>query len=177
MDADTGWVGGWGDARFVGGFSSATTDGGRTWTDANEIGHFINRFRFVGDPPRVGYASGLSVYKFTDEPVPAAVAPPVPTPARRLLEDRQPVEADTPLQLQVSVAEGAAGLVVNIWERFGALVRTLAEETWPAAGARTVEWDLTDDDGRPLEPGLYIVRVTVDDVSESRIVRVRAPRS
>ena len=179
VDADTGWVGGWGDARFVGGFSSATADGGRTWTDANEIGRFINRFRFVGDPPQVGYASGLSVYKFSDEPVPAAAAAAAraPAPARRLLDDRQPVETDTPLQLQVSVAEGAAGLVVNIWERFGALVRTLADETWPAAGARTVEWDLTDDDGRPLEPGLFIVRVTVDEVSESRIVRVRAAPS
>jgi hypothetical protein len=34
------------------GLSSATTDGGRNWQDANDIGRFINRFRFFGDPGR-----------------------------------------------------------------------------------------------------------------------------
>ena len=175
IDENTGWIGGWGDAEFIGGFSSATADGGQAWADANEIGLFINRFRFIGDPIRVGYASGLSVYKYSDEPVPAAAAR-APAPAPVLLDDREPVEIDPPLQLPVSVPEGASQLIVNIWERFGAHVRLLVDETSPAPGPRTLEWDLTGDDGRPLEPGRYIVRVTVDDVAESRIVRMRPTR-
>ncbi len=173
LDANTGWVGGWGDARFVGGFSSSTVDGGRQWDDANQIGRFINRFRFLGNPLEVGYAAGLTVYKYTNEPLPLATereAAPPPV----LLEDREPVEVEPPLQLRVSVPEGAPKLVVNVWERFGEHVRRLVDEESPAAGPRTVEWDLTGDDGRPLEPGRFLVRVTAGDVSESRIVRMAA---
>ncbi len=171
VDETTGWVGGWGDADFVGGFSSATLDGGRSWTDANHIGRFINRFRFIGDPVQVGYAAGLSIYKYSDEPV-ADAAERAPTPAPVLLDERAPVETAPPLRLQVSVPEGASRFVVNIWERFGELVRHLVDEASPAAGPMTVEWDHTDDDGQTLEPGRFIVRVTVDGQSESRIVRI-----
>jgi photosystem II stability/assembly factor-like uncharacterized protein len=176
VDADMGWVGGWGDAEFVGGFSSSTVDGGRDWDDANHIGRFINRFRFLGDPIEVGYAAGLSVYKYSAEPVPSA-AERAPIPAPVLLDDREPVEVDPPLRLHVSVPDRASRLVVNVWERFGEHVRQLVDEASPAAGPRTIEWDLTGDDGRPLEPGRFIVRVTVDDLSESRIVRMAPPRA
>ncbi|HSH59598.1 MAG TPA: YCF48-related protein [Acidimicrobiales bacterium] len=176
VDEHTGWVGGWGDADFVGGFSSATLDGGRSWTDANHIGRFINRFRFIGNPVQVGYAAGLSIYKYSDEPVPGA-AERAPTPAPVLLDEREPVEIAPPLRLQVSVPAGASRFVVNIWERFGELVRHLVDETSPDAGPKTVEWDLTDDDGRPLEPGRFIVRVTVDGQSESRLLRMAHARS
>ncbi len=176
VDESTGWVGGWGDANFVGGFSSATGDGGRNWSDANDIGRFINRFQFLGNPISVGYAAGLSIYKYSDEPVRGETER-AATPAPVLLDDREPVETDPPLRLPVSVPEGASRLVVNIWERFGDHVRTLVDEATPAPGARALEWDLTDDDGRPLRPGRFIVRVTVDDLSESRIVRLRATAS
>ena len=73
VDRNRGWVGGWGDIDFVGGFTSATTDGGTTWDDANQIGFRLNRFRFIGNPITVGYASGDTVYKFTDEPAPAGM--------------------------------------------------------------------------------------------------------
>jgi photosystem II stability/assembly factor-like uncharacterized protein len=45
---DRGWVGGWGDTNFTTGHTSGTTDGGNNWVDANEVGGFINRFRFLG---------------------------------------------------------------------------------------------------------------------------------
>lgn len=175
VDARTGWVGGWGDAEFVGGFSSSTVDGGQGWHDANDIGRFINRFRFLGAPVEVGYAAGLSIYKYTDEPLPAATAR-VSAPAPVLLGDREPVEVEPPLLLGIRVPEGATRLVVNVWERFGEHVRQLVDEASPAAGFRTVEWDLTGDDGRPLESGRFVVRVTVDDLSESRIVRMAGLR-
>jgi photosystem II stability/assembly factor-like uncharacterized protein len=173
LDESTGWVGGWGDANTNGGFSSATLDGGQTWTDANEIGRFINRFRFLGQPLQVGYASGLSIYKYSTEPVPPP-AEQAMMPAPALLDDRQPLESDRPLRLQIAVPKGASRLVINIWERFGDRVRRLVDETSPVPGPRTIDWDLTDDNEQPLDPGHFIVRVTVDDLSESRIIRMRA---
>lgn len=68
VDAQHGWVGGWGDANFQRLSSSETRDGGITWKDANEIGKAINRFRFFGRPVTVGYASGETVYKYSSEP-------------------------------------------------------------------------------------------------------------
>jgi len=64
IDEHVGWVGGWGEKIAGGhkGTSSATTDGGATWRDANDIGRFINRFRFTGTKPVVGYASGATIY-------------------------------------------------------------------------------------------------------------------
>ena len=56
VDKHHGWVGGWGSADFKKGSTSETKDGGVTWTDANEVGGFINRFRFFGNPVTVGYA-------------------------------------------------------------------------------------------------------------------------
>lgn len=64
VDDRQGWVGGWGSADFSAGSSSASIDGGLTWTDANEIGRFINRFRFragrrrSGSPPAARCTSG-----------------------------------------------------------------------------------------------------------------------
>jgi photosystem II stability/assembly factor-like uncharacterized protein len=68
VSEDKGWVGGWGDIDFSGGFTSQTEDGGKTWDDANEVGFRLNRFRFFGNPVTVGYASGDTVYKYSDQP-------------------------------------------------------------------------------------------------------------
>jgi photosystem II stability/assembly factor-like uncharacterized protein len=173
IDEQAGWVGGWGRANFIGGFSSSTLDGGRTWSDANDIGLYINRFRFVGQPLRVGYAAGLSIYRYSDEPPPSA-AERAAAPGPMLFSDREPIESDVPLRLRIAVPERASRLAVTIWERFGDLARRLVDQASPAAGPTTIEWNLTDDEGRPLDPGHFIVRVTVDDLSESRIVHMRA---
>ena len=169
-DENRGWVGGWGTPAFVGGQSSETSDGGRTWRDANEIGKFINRFRFFGSPVTVGYAAGATVYKYSAEPVP----PPPPTLAAalspRLLGSDEPSEDTRLVRIPITVPDGASHLVVNVWERFGRHARELLDESAPAPGSRTIEWDGTNDAGQPLRPGSFIVRVTVDDDSESEIV-------
>jgi len=172
VDENTGWVGGWGSRDFTKGFSSATTDGGKTWRDANEIGRFINRFRFLGDPVSVGYASGRTVYKYAAEPpVLAAVAPVVP--ALRLLPSNEPMRAGRPLRLPVNVPIGAEHLSVIVWSRFGEQLAVVLDEDSPAAGRRDVEWDPVDTTGTPLPPEeQVIVRVTVDGASESQIVQV-----
>jgi hypothetical protein len=170
LDESTGWVGGWGSASFQEGFSSATTDGGKTWHDANEIGRFINRFRFFHDPVTVGYASGRTVYRYSAEPeaAPRQFAP----PARlRLLDDNAPTQSGSPLQVAVTVPDGADRLTIDIWDRFGEHVRRLLDEPRPTDGSRIVDWDVTDDTGRQLD-GSFLLRVTVDGQSESQIVQI-----
>jgi hypothetical protein len=169
INESTGWVGGWGSASFLEGYSSSTIDGGKTWQDANEIGQFINRFRFFGDPVTVGYASGRTVYQYSAEPAEAlaAVAPPE---GLRLLDDNAPSRSDGPLQLAVTVPDGAELLTIDIWDRFGEYVHRLLDEPQPAPGPRTVGWDATDA-GAPLAGG-FILRVTVDGRSESQIVHI-----
>jgi hypothetical protein len=170
VDETHGWVGGWGTADFTGGFSSETHDGGETWRDANEIGKFINRFRFFGNPVTVGYASGLTVYKYTSEPASptrhAVAAPPL------LLDAQGPHTATRPLTVEFKMPEGAVHATFDLWERFGAHVACLLDEASPTPGRRSVVWDGRDESGHARIPGSYIYRLTVDDHAESRIVRV-----
>jgi photosystem II stability/assembly factor-like uncharacterized protein len=166
VDRDLGWVGGWGDIGFIGGFTSATTDGGNNWDNANQIGFRLNRFRFIGNPVTVAYASGDTVYKFTDQPRPAplaGMAAAAAAPAQGLLQSATAVDLD------VAVPAGARRLKINVWDRFGRHVHVLAEETSPAAGARRFAWDFRDLSGEPLPAGAYIIRITIDGRSESRI--------
>ena len=173
VDDNHGWVGGWGDTTFQELSSSETFDGGLTWRDANEIGKAINRFRFFGNPVTIGYASGRTVYKYSSAPVPAALAARATTAQRgKCFDSLEPLQASGSVRVPITVAANSKRLAVWIWDRFGELVRTLVDETNPASGARVLEWDRTDVSGKPLAPGYFIWRVTVDGVSESRLVRV-----
>ena len=60
---------------------------------------------------------------------------------------------------------------MDAWDRFGEHVRTVIDEPQPAAGPRTIDWDVTDDAGRPLG-GSFLLRVTIDGQSESQIVHI-----
>lgn len=170
VDETTGWVGGWGSATFQEGYSSATTDGGKTWQDANEIGRFINRFRFFHHPV-VGYASGRTVYRYSTEPV-AAPRQVSPDGELRFLDGNAPRRGRWPLPLRLTVPDGSQRLIIDIWDRFGEHVRRLADERSPATGPRTVSWDGTDGTGRPLQGGSFLLRVSVDGYSESQILNI-----
>lgn len=175
LDENTGWVGGWGSKSFTEGYSSATRDGGKTWQDADEVGRYINRFRFVRGANPIGYASGLTIYKYSAEPTPpTAAAKPNAVGARRLLSDNAPRVSELPLQLQVQVPDGAAHLRVGIWDRFGEQVRRLIDEKQPQTGTRTLEWNGAADDGHTLLAGAFIIRVSIDGHSESQIARITA---
>jgi photosystem II stability/assembly factor-like uncharacterized protein len=169
VDENHGWVGGWGDALFQRLSTSETHDGGQTWADANAVGKALNRFRFFGKPVTVGYASGVTVYKYAPE---AAAAPAhLAVPKRTVfLDDNAPLRVAGPLRLPVTVPTNAGRLTVRVWDRFGDLVATPVDEARPADGRRTVAWDRGRPAGRLLDPGYFIVRVTVDAASESQLV-------
>lgn len=168
LDSQHGWVGGWGDLFFQGGYTSETRDGGKTWDDANEVGFRLNRFRFIGDPVTVGYASGDTVYKLSSEPVPAIVAK---APAQAEQSDPDQVTID------IKVPENASRLEMLVWDRFGALVRRMPIETDPSPGPRKVVWDFTSDDGQVVEPGSFIVRLVHDTDSSSQVVHRTFPKT
>ncbi len=169
IDENRGWVGGWG-ADFKKGSSSETPDGGHKWFEADEIGLHINRFRFFGNPVTIGYASGKAVYKYSDEPVPLSV---MSGPATQFLDGTEPIESVHPVRVRVSVPPNAKRLAIDIWERFGKHVHTLVDEPKPRPGRRTFTWNLISDTGKKLRPGIFILRVRVDDRSESRILSVK----
>ena len=175
ISEDIGWVGGWGDARFQGGFTSATQDGGETWRDANEVGRFINRFRFFGSPVHLGYASGDTIYKYSTEPAPsmatmAAVTAAEPPPM--LLGSSEPARVGLPFPIQFAVPTGAGRLRLHIWNQFANFVCTLVSEEHPTPGERQVLWDGTDANRAPVASGVFIYRLQIDDRAESRIIRV-----
>ena len=172
VDAQHGWVGGWGDANFQLLSSSETHDGGITWRDANEIGKAINRFRFFGRPVTVGYASGQTVYKYSSEPMPAPLAERAPR-GRRLLDSLEPASTAGPITIGVTVPPQAERLTVRIWDRFGDFVSVLVDERNPRPGRRELTWDRSDATGERRAPGYFIWRVTVDGISESCLTRLQ----
>jgi len=173
VDENHGWVGGWGDVEFARRSSSETSDGGRTWRDANSIGKALNRFRFFGNPVTVGYASGETVYKYAAGHPPAALAHLGTLDNRsKFFGNREPLHTVGSVRVPVVIPKAAGRLSVRIWDRFGDLVCTLIDETDPVAGERIVEWDRSNTGGQTQVPGYFIWRVTVDQVSESRLVCV-----
>jgi len=155
VDDQHGWTGGWGNRNFDGGFTSETHDGGETWADANHVGRFLNRFRFIREPELVGYASGDIVYKYAKPvgPVPRSVqparAPPSPT---RL-----------PIRIPVDLASDE-GTRVDIWDRFGEHVASPR----PEPAGEEIVWSGETASGAQAPPGIYIMRVASDGDAESR---------
>jgi len=158
IDETHGWVGGWGTADFSGGFSSATKDGGSNWINADEIGKFLNRFRFFHKPRLIGYASGDTVYKYDDSSaVPHLLAAARPEPV--------PVSGDK-VEIPYSVKAGEANLRIDVWDRFGDLISTVKEEDKPPAGEGVAAWTAP-------APGFFIYRVSTDHSATSQVLRVR----
>lgn len=167
LDENRGWVGGWGDRDFIGGFTSETTDGGRTWDNANHVGFRLNRFRFIGDPVEVAYASGDTVYKLSPGAAPITALTGTEVAALTGVEE---------VGLDLEVPEGTKRLDVRIWERFGKEVRHLVAEENPTAGRRSLTWNFADNQGADCGRNSFIVRVVTDDAAFSRIIH-RQPKA
>lgn len=175
IDEKRGWVGGWGPDFFSSsgpkGFSSATTDGGQTWQDANEIGKFLNRFRFFGTPVFVGYASGDTVYKYTADPVPAALA--AEPPVRPLLPDAAITATALPIAVRMDIPAGTKRVSLYVWDRFGKEFGCVLDEIKPGTGTRVFHWDGQDAEGNDLPSGNYLVRMIADDAVASSILQLQ----
>ena len=158
-----GWVGGWGSADFSAGFTSKTEDGGADWQNANEVGRFLNRFRFIGNPVTVGYASGDTVYKYSGE-----AAPSVAAAAAASMMKRSAGTAGAPLNV-VDIPPSTRVLRADVWDRFGNHLEIEHREN-PEAGERTIEFDKKAASDAGLIGPAAILRVAVDDRIESQMV-------
>ncbi len=56
---------------------------------------------------------------------------------------------------------------VRVFDVSGRLVRTLVDETMNA-GAKAIDWDGTDDSGRQVSSGTYLMRLSTVDAQQSR---------
>jgi photosystem II stability/assembly factor-like uncharacterized protein len=165
VDEQQGWVGGWGTPDFSGGFSSKTQDGGNNWSNSDDVGRFLNRFRFFHTPKLVGYASGDTVYKYDDTPVShllaatAADASTIPVTSR-------------PLEIPYSVSPGDQNLQIDVWDRFGEHVYRLLEQKRPETANGIAKWDGKTTNGRDAPAGFYIYRVSAERSAFSGIFRI-----
>lgn len=175
-DENLGWTGGWGSADFSRGYSSVTTDGGRNWQNANDIGQFINRFRFFGNPVTVGYASGQTVYKYSRDSASAfRVQRAAQTQPRPLLPEVNISAVTAPIEISLIVPPGAKRLTLRAWDRFGVDLGQVLDEVNPPPGQRTFHWNPQDAEGRPLSAGNYILRLIVDDEVASSVLNWQPP--
>ena len=167
-----GWVGGWGHGFAAGqakGTTSGTTDGGATWFDANDVGRFINRFRFTGSKPIVGYASGGTIYKCFEAEGDALARV---SAEARLAEPDIPHAWET-LEVNTEVPAGARQLTITVFDARQTLVKVLVDEKSPQPGQRTFAWNFKTDDGVDTGFGHFIYRVVIDGKAKSAMA-VRA---
>jgi photosystem II stability/assembly factor-like uncharacterized protein len=163
INENVGWVGGWGHNFTSGnpdGTTSGTTDGGATWFDANDVGHFINRFRFTGSEPIVAYASGGTVYQGVVSPstaIASAATRAAPAPGTFI-----PLAFDK-LEIKTQLPDNAKKLTITIFDPRQALAKVLTEEASPKAGERTFAWDFKTDDGADAGTGHFMYRVSIDN--------------
>ena len=170
LDRTTGWVGGWGDESFAGGYTSATTDGGRTWLDANEVGKFVNRFRFFRPHVDLAFGCGEGVYKLSAASELAADAAVLPRDDRELLRTAHQRADVRPVVIEYDVPDGTQKVSLEVFDRFGTHVATVVSDDRPVPGRQVASWDVTDNAGLPLPAGTYLHRLTVDRVVESGIL-------
>ena len=174
LNPEQGWVGGWGDANFIGTYNSYTGNGGVQWVaedhiagdPASDVRVNVNRYRIFHEPRLVGYCSGVKVYKLTDEAMPQPAS---------LLASIMGIRVETPTAgsatLRFNVPEGTGKLYVGIWNPLAWHVVDLADETDPKPGPRTITWDGKNDAGESQPTATYLARVMMDVRVES--VRVR----
>ncbi len=176
IDRDHGWAGGWGDDLFVSGLTSETRDGGQTWSDANHVGRYLNRFRFVRSPELVGYASGDTVYRYAAEPAVADAEPPdadATPPAD--LEPALVARSARPVRIPLPVTDQP--LRIDLWDRFGRRLATPLDEPVREIACREVTWDGTTYAGVEFAGGPVIYRISAGDATTSGALYVAPPVS
>lgn len=152
-----GWVGGAFNPTF------GTIDGGETWTQT-PWGGYINRFQFLA--PDLGYASGVTIYKYSEGSLDAPGGP-LPRPTRA---SPNPFAARTTIEFTLRAA-GRVELFVA--DPAGRVVRRF-ERRVRGAGPHRLEWDGLDDAGRPAPPGVYLYVIHAGEQHEmGKLVRVR----
>ncbi len=112
---------------------------------------------------RVNEQSAIGAPVSPAAPVRTAFAPPSPNPAR----------GPSRVQLAISADDALSPVSVRVMDVAGRTVRTLVEGTL-TAGPHAWNWNLEDDHGRSVSPGLYFVRAHTRSLDAThRLIVVR----
>jgi hypothetical protein len=101
--------------------------------------------------------------------VPGATAVGPPLPIARLTNFPNPFSDWT--RIDVTLTEGAT-VELTVYSVDGALIRTLGRRDFPE-GSSSFTWDGTDDSGRRLPSGVYLVRLDGAAHAVARVVQLR----
>jgi photosystem II stability/assembly factor-like uncharacterized protein len=154
---DVGWVGGADNPTF------GTTDGGATWSET-PWGHYINRLQFLN--PSLGYATGVTVYKYSETTVAVDGAS---RPKRASLAAPNPFVSNTTIRFALTRG-GPVHLFVA--DPAGRIVRTL-ETGHRSKGSHVVTWDGKTDRGDAAPAGIYLYVLHAGERHEmGKLVRV-----
>jgi hypothetical protein len=108
-----------------------------------------------------------------DVVTPDAVRPTAPARAFFAMPWPNPANASATLRLGISSNEAGTRAQVNVFDLAGRRVRTVQDGALPA-GVHELRWDLRDESGHPVAPGVYLVRAeTATFRSVRRLVVVR----
>ena len=118
-----------------------------------------------------GRAGNKDIYAIQVQAAGTVGVPPSRSPDLSLLPPR-PNPARVSTTLRYALPRGA-GVSLGIFDVTGRRVRSLVSER-EAAGEHAVDWDLHDEQGRPVDAGVYFARLDVEHRTLARtLVKVR----
>ncbi len=157
---DIGWASGRGS-------TSATTDGGATWSPLALDG-FINRFEFFGDT--LGYAMGTRIYELTRLTTTDAEGGAPAFAAAIIATFPNPFATGTTIQYETATA---GDVTLAVYDLLGRRIAVLDEGS-RTAGIHEATWAGATEGGRVLVSGTYLLRLTAGDrVATRRLTLLR----
>ena len=136
-----GWMGG--HATGI----HETTDGGLTWNDIN-VGSTLNRIFIVNS--ETAYASGTSIYKFTDEQLSTETIPGTERAHLNIQFSNNPVKENLKFTINFSKTDN---LVIELYDNSGRFIKTLSRDKINASNLnKTYNFSVKN-----LASGIYII--------------------
>lgn len=155
VNEQTGWVGGWGQAYNEPNYE--TTNGGLNWHLAG-WGKNMNRIRFISDT--LAYAVGITVYKYTAEPIGIQqVSTELPFNYELKQNYPNPFNPSTKISFSLPVSSYTT---LKIFDVLGKEIKTLVEQNL-GPGNYSITWNADENPG-----GIYFYKIISDNYSESR---------
>ncbi|MEM6514848.1 MAG: YCF48-related protein [Bacteroidota bacterium] len=147
ITADHGWLGGYGAGFYE------TTDGGQTWNTINNGGN-LNRIFILSET--LAYASGTTLYKFTDETLTNQTFGPTKSkPSLSVDIVENPIEEKLRLIIDFKSADN---LVIGLYDANGQFVKQLARSIILDATIEEFQFDVSD-----LATGIYYLDIHNND--------------
>lgn len=140
IDENVGWMGG-----HTTGFYE-TTNGGQSWTNLN-IGRNLNRIFFIS--PTLAYASGTSLYKFTEETLGNQQILERNRTTLNIKLNNNPAKSFIEFDIQFDSSDN---LLIELYDLNAKYIRQLARDNIPSKTTKKYKFSIED-----LPSGTYII--------------------